>query len=281
MSLPSLPLLLRVNAVYSLTTGSLALVARESVSSALAVPTAGVAVLGGGLLAFGLLVGWLAAGGRATAGAGLWIAAADATWVATVGLFIFVAEPPSTGALLALAVSVPVATLAVLQMLAALRLARPGLRSVEWSQDVNVSPVDLWPVITDHQLYAELAPNLSRVELAPTGPDASAYWRRCWDVRGKHWDETLRTWEPPYAYAVDVATTAGDYPYPLTELRGLWSVIDSDTGGATITMRFEFRPRSGLAGAAFATLLSRSAPGMMRRIIDGWEREARSRSDIM
>jgi ribosome-associated toxin RatA of RatAB toxin-antitoxin module len=279
MSLPSLPQLLRVNAAYSLTAGSLALIARGSVSTALVVPEVVVMVLGVGLLAFAFLLAWLARGGRVTGGAGLWIAAADGAWVVAVAVFTFVTEPPSAGVVLAVAASMPVATLAVLQMLAAVRLIRPDLQTVEWSRAVSASPADLWPVMTDHQLYAKLAPNLSRVELLPTEPNASGYWRRCWDVRGNHWDETLRTWEPPYVYSADVVTDADDYPYPMSELRGLWSLSEGDAGAATVTMRFEFRPQAGLAGAAFAKVLSATAPTMMRRIIDGWEREALSRRD--
>lgn len=256
--------------------GSLALVARQWVSTQLALPAPVVSLFGLCLIAFGLFIGWLAVTGRGATVNGLIIAGADAAWVLAVPVMIAMVQPSTSGVVLAIVISVPVAALAALQLIAALRMSHPSLVTVEVSQEVEATAADLWPVITNHDLYADLSPNLSRIVIL--GPERASpeSWRRCWDVSGHHWDEALSVWDPPHSYAVAVNTTAADYPYPLEELYGRWSTSTSPSGASTVTMRFEFRARPGLAGAAFARILAARAPGMMGRIIDGWRRTVAS-----
>jgi hypothetical protein len=128
--------------------------------------------------------------------------------------------------------------------------------------------------MVDQDLYARLSPNLSRVGPFAPVEGASGSGRRCWDVRGRHWDETLTSWEAGRSFSVAVDTTAADYPYPLEEMRGRWSVAESGPARSLVTMAFDVRPRPGMAGQAFAAALAGTGPGMMRRIISGWESEA-------
>ncbi len=180
--------------------------------------------------------------------------------------------------MLALATAVPVATLAVMQARAALRLQIPGARTIEVQRSIRGTADDVWAVMVDHDLYARLSPNLSRV--GPFAPieGASESGRRCWDARGRHWDETLTSWEPGRSFSVVVDTSAADYPYPLDYMRGTWSVRESGAAMSLVTMRFDVRPRPGVAGRAFATAMTRTGPTMMRRIIAGWESEASERA---
>lgn len=124
MSLPSLRILLRANALYSVVTGGLAVALRQEVAAALAIAALAVVVLGIGLVGFGIAVGWSSGGARATPEVGLLIAGSDAVWVVAVAVFIVVAQPPASGVALAVAVSIPVAVLAVSQAIAALRMTR-------------------------------------------------------------------------------------------------------------------------------------------------------------
>jgi hypothetical protein len=277
MTLPSLTHLLRVNAAYSATAGLAALAAHDALASALAVPTVVALVLGAGLVGFASGLVFLSTGGRATAAWGSAIAAADGLWVLLVVLFAAVAGATPAGVAVALGSAAPVAVFAVLQAAAAARLRSPAPMMVEVEREVACTADDLWPVMLDHQLYARLAPNLSKVGPFREASDGSVQ-RRCWDVRGKHWDETRTTWEPGRAYAVEVHTGAADYPYPLAVLRGTWSVRPQASGRATVTMRFELRPEATVSGVAFASVLVRTGPAMMRRILTGWEAEAARRT---
>lgn len=278
MNLPGLPSLLRSNAAYSVVTGGLAVAAPEAAARSLAVPAALLIAVGVGLIAFGVGVAWLSAGTRATPTAGLIIAGADTAWVASMVMFLAVSTTPTSGTALVVATTAPVAAFAVLQALSALRLQDPSLRTIEVHRTIEAAPDATWAVVTDHDLYARLAPNLSRVgPFVPTQGTAQT-GRRCWDVRGRYWDETLTSWEPGRAFSVEVDTRADSYPYPLDEMRGTWSLTACGPDRTLVTMRFEVLPRRGAAGRAFASTLAATGPAMMRTIIAGWESEVMARS---
>ncbi len=278
-SLPTLPALLRANAAYSVVTGGLAVAASEAAPQALAVPAPLLISLGIGLIAFGAGVAWFSSGTRATATAGLAIAGADAAWVVAMVTFVAASRPPAIGVVLVVVTTAPVAAFAVLQALAALRLQDPGLRTIEVQKTIEGAPDATWAVMTDHDLYARLAPNLSRVGPFASIQGTAETGRRCWDIRGRHWDETLTSWDPGKAFSVEVDTRAESYPYPLDEMRGAWSIAESDPGRSLVTMRFEVRPQPGAAGRAFASALAGTGPAMMRKIIAGWEAEVTARSE--
>jgi hypothetical protein len=274
-----LPRLLRLNAAYSSLTGVVTLAGSPYLANALGVSTTLVAVLGAGLIGYSLGLAWLSRGNRATSRTGFAVAGADAAWVLMVALFLVVARPAPPGMAIAIATSVPVAVLAVLQARAAARLNVPGLRIVEVVQVVEGQRSEVWEVMIDPAVYASLAPNLSKV--GAFSRQAESAQRRCWDVRGKHWDESLTTWQPGESFAVAVHTDADDYPYPLAQMRGSWSVADAGEGESRVTVRFEFQPQASMAGRAFAAALARSGPMIMRRIINGWQDETTRRAALV
>ncbi len=272
-----LNLWLRVNAVYSGVSGALAVVVSGRLAEALGLPTEAVVALGAGLIGYAGVVGWLSTGGRATARVGLIVAAADAAWALSVALFLVVSRPAAAGTVIAMASTIPVAVLAVLQARAAARLTQPGVRVVEVTRTVEGDPADVWEVMTDPEVYARLSPNLSKVG-AFVSPAVGGQ-RRCWDIRDKHWDETLTVWRPGESFSVEVHTDASDYPYPMALMQGSWSVADAGSRRSRVTMRFTFTPEASVAGQAFATALARTGPTMMRRIITGWAGEVAARQE--
>ncbi len=274
-----LPQLFRVNSAYSVLTGVIAMTMSGYVGDALDVPASLVLVVGTGLFAFAGLLGWLSFGNRATSRIGLAVAGADAAWVLVVALFVVLSRPSTQGLMVAVASSVPVAVLAVLQARAAAQLGQPSLRVVEVTQVIEGERSQVWDVMIDPEVYAALAPNLSKVGAFSTQAESAE--RRCWDVRGKHWDESLTTWQPGQSFAVEVRTDADDYPYPLTQMRGRWSVAEAGADKSLVTVRFEFEPQASMAGIAFAEALARSGTLIMRRIIRGWQDEVAARRAVV
>jgi ribosome-associated toxin RatA of RatAB toxin-antitoxin module len=146
------------------------------------------------------------------------------------------------------------------------------LADVEVVQAVRVltaPPAAVWPLISDHDLYGRLAPNLSTVEVI-SEPGAPLR-RRCVNTAGQGWSETCTLWEEGRRFAVDVDTS--DYPYPLTLMRGLWQV-DPHPAGSRVTMRFAYRTVPALRSGLFAIGLRVLFPLALRRILDGWQRRA-------
>lgn len=135
---------------------------------------------------------------------------------------------------------------------------------------------DVWNVVSDHDLYGRLAPNLSRV--AATSSDGPSLTRRCWDRSGKHWDEVCTDWEAGRGFAVEVDTSASDYPYPLSEMRGEWRLEDSDATETTVRIRFAYRAERSPRGAAFAAMMRVAMGPSVRRITRGWRRELERRA---
>ncbi|MBA3250181.1 MAG: SRPBCC family protein, partial [Geodermatophilaceae bacterium] len=134
-------------------------------------------------------------------------------------------------------------------------------------------PAVVWPVVSDHELYGRLAPNLGKVEVVEG--EGTGMRRRCEDTLGRGWTETCTLWNDGHEYAVAVDTA--DYPYPLGEMEGHWAARP-DVGGSLVTMRFRFVPRPGVTGGAFAAVMLLAFRPVLRRILRGWERELAARA---
>jgi ribosome-associated toxin RatA of RatAB toxin-antitoxin module len=200
---------------------------------------------------------------------------ADTLWVAAS--IILVAEVRLPAAV-AIAAGVAAATVAVLAgwQTAGLAATRPGdpladLDIIEASRHLPVPPHRIWPLLTDHQLYGRLAPNLSHVEVI--SQPGETLRRRCTSTSGQHWQETCTLWDEGRRFAVEVDTAA--YPYPITVMRGLWQV-DPHPAGSTITMRFALQAKPTIRGGLFVLVMRLMFGPALARIFNGWERAALS-----
>ncbi len=209
------------------------------------------------------------------------VIAADVSWV-LASLVLMVAGPlRPAGLVLVGSVAAMVAAFAARQgrQLAALGAHTAGAPSsmldeappteiVEVRRPFDGDPADAWAVITDDDLYAALALNLSAVTAtSPPGPGAT---RTCADIRGRSWSESCTLWDPGTQFDVVVHTDAPDYPYPLSELRGSWWVQDRDNR-TFLGMDFRVRPERGLRARVYVLLMQGAFPLVLRRILAGWE----------
>jgi len=153
----------------------------------------------------------------------------------------------------------------------------PAERVIEATRELEASMPEAWEVVTDHELYGRLAPNLSRV--VATAPNGAALSRRCWDVRGRAWDESCTMWDEGRAFAVSVRTDDPSYPYPVSRLDGSWQLEQIAPGRVAVRFRFVMVPRPGLSGRAFAAAMRAGSPMMIGRIARGWQREIVRRRD--
>lgn len=269
---PPLRTLLRANALFASATGLTAIALTGPIAELIGVGEHRlVSATGGGLLLFA--VGLVIASGAPTSKlihAGRLISLADALWVVGTVVLVASADLPASGNLVLGIIAAIVASFAILQMRATKLVdgTTPN-QVVELSKVLDGKAEDVWAVVIDHETYGQLAPNLSKV--IPTNPDGPDLSRRCWDTRGRHWDETCVLWEEGQRFAVVVDTAANDYPYPLDYLRGEWAVRPVGTDKSEVTIRFELRPTPGPAGSAFATAMTTGAKPLLRRIMKGWQ----------
>jgi Polyketide cyclase / dehydrase and lipid transport len=138
------------------------------------------------------------------------------------------------------------------------------------------TPANLvWAVVADLAGYARIAPGLSHVEIL--GGDREGLRRRCYDARGRGWNEVCTLWEPGHRYQMRVDTTS--YPFPLRQLlrafQGTWSV-DPVPGGTRITVRFDAQPRLGLLGRLALRTMGGKAHRDLTQLLNNYEQVIRS-----
>jgi hypothetical protein len=279
---------LRLNATTSLAGGIVAAVASGPLDRVLNTGHPGLVRLAGlGLVVFA--VDHVALAGARTSRLLRWtpaVVAADTAWVVASAATIAAGWYGGAGAVVVTVVAAMVAGFAVRQA-ATWRAARASaseqMAAIDERPPVEVVRVEravagerpaAWQVITDHELYGRLAPNLSRVH-ATTG-DGPELQRSCANRKGEEWQETCTLWEEGHRYEVAVDTAA--YPYPLAVMRGSWSVEPDQPGKVRLVMHFRFQPRPGLRGRLFAALMHAAFPVVLRRIVRGWQPEIARRS---
>lgn len=147
-------------------------------------------------------------------------------------------------------------------------ISENGLLSAHVRRDV-VAPSDIvWRIITDHPGYADVADNLSRVELL--SGDGLGMQRRCFGLKGEHWEETCISHQDGVAYAFRVHTDAEDYPYPISDLKGRWSVIQTESG-AQFAIDIRARPSGNiLQRTLFSLVAKRQFKTVLIDLADAW-----------
>lgn len=134
---------------------------------------------------------------------------------------------------------------------------------------VQAPPEAVWPIISDVEGYADIAPNLSRAEII-TGEGADMQ-RRCWDTQGGTWREQCVLWEEGRQYSMQVDTS--DYPYPFSKMQGTWG-LEPHADGTCITMRFEYQPKYGPIGLLLDWLyIKPTFSRICEQLMDNWQRK--------
>lgn len=279
---------LRLNALTSIVGGLAAAIAPGLLDGALGTRhPAWMRLVGVGLIAFAIVVGAVGAArvSRLLRGS-VAVIVADTGWVFGSAVAVAAGWFPATGMIIVSGVAAMVATWAVLQtrhLVASRRRSAGRVVTADEQPPVEVAHVErvvdtdrdtAWAVITDHELYGRLAPNLSAVH-ATTGNGPSLE-RTCASRSGTTWSEACTLWDDHSRYEIAVDTS--DYPYPLAVMRGSWSLADAPDGGVVVAMDFRYQPRPGLRGAVMAAAMQAGFPLVLRRILRGWEHEMRTRA---
>jgi uncharacterized protein YndB with AHSA1/START domain len=138
------------------------------------------------------------------------------------------------------------------------------------------APTELvWEVVTDPDVYAAVAPNLSSVVVLDG--DGEGMVRRCVDTEGNAWRETCHHWEPGRGFAVAVDTEGSEFHRPwFTRFEGRWELTERDDG-VLVTVRFEFDTRYGPLGALLARYFRYRAVPLVDAVFDGWHTEIETR----
>ena len=277
-----------VNGLFSAFTGAICLLASEAVSGWLFVDApfvfgmpayAHIAATGGCLLLFAAFVLYSAASKILVPGLIKLITALDAGWVVASAILLplSAAHWTSAGLLMATLVAIIVAFLAIEQVIglsllyqgeSEIRVQRQGDHmTLIAAARTRANPSRVWQVMSDMEGYADVADNLSKVEvISGEGTDMK---RRCFDTSGKGWEETCTRWEEGRAFAFRVHTDAPDYPYPIAQLNGEWSLTPLE-GGTDIEMRFEVTAKPGILNGLAFRLMAAPFSKICNRLLSKW-----------
>lgn len=237
-------------------------------------------LLGLGLFVFAGLVAWIASARMTSRGAVKAIVGADILWV----VFTF-ALLPLSGSVLTAAGFWSASIVALIVLVFATEQAIGLMMLYQGKSELKVSsngrtlhfrlslPIDAptqnaWRVMTDHEAYADVADNLTRVEVVQG--DAKGMRRRCYGTEGEVWTEDAHVWEDGKRYGFTVNTDAPDYPYPLECLAAVWSVKPDGANRSVVSMAFDVTPQASLKGAVFMFLSTAMFPKVIDRLLGRW-----------
>lgn len=146
---------------------------------------------------------------------------------------------------------------------------------LEYTRLIDAPQSVIWDVITDHELYGEVAPNLSRVEVIDGAEETLV--RRCVDTDGNAWTEACSAWDDGQQFAVEVDITNSEFHRHLfNHMEGKWGLEDT-SDGFEVFMRFDYDPKYGPFGRLISVYLAYKAPGIVEAIFDRWEAEIEAR----
>ena len=101
--------------------------------------------------------------------------------------------------------------------------------------------------------------------------------RRCYDSRGRGWDEDCTLWEEGRRYEMRVRTET--YPFMLRQMfrgfRGRWEVEPAEEG-ALVTMGYEVEPSR--LGEVLWFAIGRVFERQCERLLDNWQLEIEARA---
>lgn len=235
--------------------------------------------LGIGLLVFAALVLFTARQAMINRGRAKLITALDIVWVAaTVIMLATVSDYFSGyGTTTVIAIMIVVLFFAIMQAfgLAMLYQGKNDIVSTRQKNTMTLTastftradPERVWQVISDQEAYAEVADNISRVEIV--SGQGQEMVRKCTDNDGRSWNETCTMWDEGRAFAFRVHTEAEDYPYPIAKLFAEWSLIPgSDL--TRIRMVFRVTAKPGLLNRLIFIVMAAPFGATCDRLLDNW-----------
>jgi hypothetical protein len=135
------------------------------------------------------------------------------------------------------------------------------------TNETEVPAEKVWAVMRQQERYADVADNLRSVSIVEG--QGIGLIRECSDTRGNHWKETCTRWQEGEGFAFRVHTDAQDYPYPIAELSGDWSVTDHGQV-RQIKMTFQAKAKSGLLNKLAFRLIATPFAPVCDRLLRNW-----------
>ena len=145
------------------------------------------------------------------------------------------------------------------------------METFQLERHIDAPRAQAWEVLSDLDGWGAHAPNLSRTEVIEGAAEGAV--RRCYNNSGKGWTETCTLWQPGRRYVMEVDTS--DYPYPMSVMRGTFSV-DDDGPGSRVKLRFDYQFKYGPLGRVAGLLARPMFSRTCKQLLASIEADARS-----
>lgn len=273
----NLKLALRLNAAFSLITGTILALFSHSAASLFGISQpAPFWLIGFGLLIFSAIVYAVSRQSPINLIYVFVIIILDIGWVigsiAIIALGLFGIS--TTGHFAIASLAVIVSGFAIHQSYALMHTHSTGntaaRKAFRFIRSVNSERATVWKVISDLNNYHNIAPNIDETRVV--SGEGEGMVRTC-SHGGNSWSETCTVWEPGQKYSFLIDTAAPDYPYPLKFLQGTWGAHPSGNGKTNIEMLFEFEYKHPLQALLIHPFMGSWFSGVCEELLDNWEKE--------
>lgn len=102
--------------------------------------------------------------------------------------------------------------------------------------------------------------------------------RQCSNSDGS-WTERCTEWRDGQSYSFEVDAEAKDYPYPLSELIGTWSVVPVSGSECEIVMDFAFEFRGADVERGLYPAMKEQFSSVCESLLDNWQNEIEGGAD--
>ncbi len=272
---------LAANAAFSLITGSVLAIASASVAPLVSVNASPwiFAVIGAGLLLFGVFVAWLANRPAPDPLLALAVSIGDLTWV--IGTAILLAVANGTLKLVGMAamslVAVCVLGFAIGQLRGISRLyVKDGDSRFRVCLDIHSrgSEMAIWRNLANLGAISRFAPSLASSSLRSGTEPAVGCIRDCVDKGGRSWSERCTSIDhEKRTLVMEFLAKEPGFPFPFVEMSGGWSVREG-ARGTVVKVWWEGTPKFPLLNALILPLLSWQARRQFPAVVSAMSGES-------
>jgi len=270
---------LGLNFALSFATGLTATFAGAVVSGITGLgPTWLITAVGFGLLVFATGIAYTLV--RLRIGQALIISVLDLLWVVgTVPLTLIPGLLSATGVTLVILLAVIVGGFGVFQLVAIRSILKQGADPGRYRHCIRVAsaanPEKLWPVIRNLGAMSRYSAGLSASRLEGGTEPAPGTARVCTNHKGQSWTEEVERLDDDASLVLlRFRSEAEDFPFPLAELSGGWSVQAKAGGGSFVDIWWVVKPKQTRLGWLIVALMTVALDRDVPEIVAAMEADA-------
>lgn len=205
----------------------------------------------------------------------LWIIVQDIIWI-LASFIIAIIKPfviTDAGYFLIKVFALIVLLFAIFQSVGLAQIdnvAGKNRKQLMYSRLINADKASVWKVISIVKDYHKMAPNIDNVTIL--SGEGKGMQRQC--SHGKNsWQETCTLWNEGNQFSFEVNTSAPDYPYPLSYLKGTWVAKKHSATKTEIIMHFELTYKYKILNIIAHPFIKSKFNKICNELLDNWEKE--------